>query len=280
MAYKTILVCLTNAANAERLVKAASTLARKFDAHLIGLHVQTTLRSYSAGDIDLPTTASRAYRQEQLENAKTIQSVFEQNTCAEDFVSEWRLAEAEVGELEECLVEHALCSDLVIMGQTDHDKHRSNQTRAQEAVIRRSGRPVFILPSVGRFEHFGEHVLIGWRATGEASRALHDAIPFAKDGGRATVLWVSSSRKGTDRLEGSARAIAGCLDRHGVKTTVAHWQNSDIAIGDALLNESFERGADMIVTGAFGHSKLYDFVIGATTSNLLEQMTLPVLFSN
>ena len=56
--------------------------------------------------------------------------------------------------------------------------------------------------------------------------------------------------------------------------------DDDISIGDMLENESFERGADLIVTGAFGHSKVYDFVIGATTTHLLESMTSPVLFSS
>ena len=54
----------------------------------------------------------------------------------------------------------------------------------------------------------------------------------------------------------------------------------DVTVGDILLNEAFERGAELIVTGAFGHSRIYDFVIGATTTRLLESMTAPVLFSS
>lgn len=279
MKYKTILLCLTDAAQAERLITAGCTLARRFDAHLIGLHVLQSLEVYPGAAIDLPPPAASSFAEEKLRQAEEIQSAFERLTTKEDFVSEWRLVKAGSAYSEDRLVEHAHCADLIVMVQADRDDHGAEQSRALQEVIKRSGRPILVIPYVGDFLTFGVHALIGWSATRESSRAVHDAIPLLADGGKATVIWVSQGSESSAYLESTAHQVATCLDRHGIDGTVTHWENSQIGIADALLNEAFDRQADLIVTGAFGHSKFYDFVIGATTSALLDHMTLPVLFS-
>lgn len=280
MTYKTILVCLTTTTNSERLMKSACQLARKFNAHLIGLHTLQSIEVYPGIVVDLPREATESFAKSQMEQAEKIQTIFDKHTSGEDFVSEWRLVKTHSNQAADRMTEHALCADLVIMGQVDPDNDRIDQRDAQETVIKQSGRPVLVIPSVGDFDTIGRHALIGWSATRESSRALHDAIPFLSGSGKASVLWVSHSDKDAAYLETTAHAVATTLDRHDIDATVARWQNTKIAIADALLNEAYDRGADMIVTGAFGHSRFYDFVIGATTTGLQEHMTLPILFSN
>ena len=129
------------------------------------------------------------------------------------------------------------------------------------------------------FDTFGNKVTIGWSATKEAARAAHDAIPFLTGGGEATLVSVSRSDRPDDTLAASSKQLAAGLDRHGIKTTYQRYPLQSISIGDILLNHASESGADMIATGGFGHSRIYDFVIGATTSHLLEHMTVPVLLS-
>lgn len=280
MSYNTILVCLTTPKNSERLMKAACLLARKSNAHVIGLHTLQSIEVYPGIVVDLPRQAVDSFDKDQHNQAEKIKQVFDKYTKGEDFVSEWRLIKAQSTHAADRLAEHALCADLVIMGQADPDSDRADQRNAQEVVIKQSGRPVLVVPSVGDFETIGNHALIGWSATRESSRALHDAIPMLEGGGKATILWVSHTDKDANYLETTAHAAASMMARHDIDATVAHWQNTKIAIADALLNEAFDRGADMIVTGAFGHSRFYDFVIGATTTGLLDHMTVPVLFSN
>jgi nucleotide-binding universal stress UspA family protein len=280
MSYNTILVCLTTPKNSERLMKTACLLARKSNAHVIGLHTLQSIEVYPGIVVDLPRQAVDSFDKDQHNQAEKIKQVFDKYTKGEDFVSEWRLVKAQSTHAADRLAEHALCADLVIMGQADPDSDRADQRNAQEVVIKQSGRPVLVVPSVGDFKTIGNHALIGWSATRESSRALHDAIPMLEGGGKATILWVSHTDKDASYLETTAHAAASMMARHDIDATVAHWQNTKIAIADALLNEAFDRGADMIVTGAFGHSRFYDFVIGATTTGLLDHMTVPVLFSN
>lgn len=286
MTIRTILVCLTNSANAERLSKAADLLARKYQARIIGLHTIQSIEVYPSIAVDLPSIATDAFVAEQNRVAKEIRETFEKVTAGQEYASEWRQVQANSTFAADRMIEHSHSADLVIIGQEDHDNDRPDQRSAQEMLIKQSGRPVLIIPSVGTFNTIGDHALMGWSATRESSRAIHDAIPILSSGNgneiraNATILWVSHSNSDADYLENTAHAMAATLDRHGIDTTVAHWQNTKISIADALLNEATDRGADMIVTGAFGHSKFYDFVIGATTTGLLDHMTVPVLFSN
>lgn len=280
MSYKTILVCLTTETNAERLMKAACAVARKFDAHLIGLHTRQAMLVHPGVAVHLTPQSIEAFNDAQNRQAEQIQTIFEQQTANETFANEWRLVNADAGSASEQLVEQARRADLVIMSQADPEHDRADQSDIQRDVIQGSGRPVIVIPNVGEYTQFGNNIMIGWSATREATRALHDAIPFVRDKGEATVMWVTHSERDADYLGQSAAEVASGLERHGINTTVTHWQNADIKIGDALLNEASENGADMIVTGAFGHSRFYDFAIGATTTHLLKHMTVPVLFSN
>lgn len=280
MSYKTILVCLTTETNAERQMKAACHLARTFDAHLIGLHTRQAMLVHPGVAIHLTPQSIEAFQDAQARQAEQIRTVFEQRTAKETFPNEWRLVDADSGSASGQIVEQARRADLVIMSQADPDHDRADQSDIQRDVIQGCGRPVIVIPNAGDFESFGRKIMIGWSATREATRALHDAIPFVRDKGEATIMWVTHSERDADYLGQSAAEVASGLERHGITTTVTHWQNADIKIGDALLNEAAETGADMIVTGAFGHSRFYDFAIGATTSHLLKHMTVPVLFSN
>ena len=221
MSYKTILVCLTNEATAERLTRAACKLARKFDAHLIAYHAKQSMHVHPGIAMQLTPEIIQVFDDAQSLQADAIHDIFLKETGKENLIGEWRLVDAAPDQAGQRLVDHALCADLIVMSQA-----------------------------------------------------------FVQDGGEAIVMWVAYSDKNAEALSFSANQAAANLDRHGVKASVSHWRNGDVAIGDALLNEAFESGADMIVSGAFGHSRFYDFVIGATTTHLLEQMTLPILFSH
>ena len=281
MNFKTLLVSLNSEADTERLMPTAIMLARRFDAHLIGVYALQNMEIYASVSMQLTGAALAQLRDSQEEQAERIKAVFEKHTTAEDFPAEWRQIETSVAGTGEQLAEQARCVDLVIMSQTDPDHDSPALASAQRRVIEHSGRPVLVIPRVGKINTIGKHTLIGWSGTGEAARAAHDAIPFMQQGIESRIFWVTGSDVTTESaLKESGHDLARSLDRHGIKTIVSHRPKGQISIGDELLNEAADTGADLIVTGAFGHSRLYDFVIGATTSHLLAHMTSPVLFSN
>lgn len=279
MSYTTILVCLTNLDNAARLTRTACTIARKFGAHLVGLHTLQAMDIYPGMAIDIPADITASFNQSQKEEAEKIRHAFQDETVHEEFVSEWRCFKARASNAGKSITEHARCADLIIMAQPDDEHDRIDQTNIQRQVIEESGRPVLIIPKSGSFEKIGTNMLVGWSATKEAARAVHDAIPFAQNGGSANIFWVSKSESKDSYLAHTGHEMAACLDRQGVKTNVSHRLQVDLSVGDELLNEAADTGADMIVAGAYGHSRVYDFMIGATTPHLMKHMTVPVLFS-
>ena len=280
MSYKTLLVCLSNEDDAKRLIPISISLARKFDAHLIGLYSLQNMEIYASVSMQLSTLALSQLRENQEAQSAQVKTIFDEQTRVEDFVAEWRKIETSVASTGERLSEQARCADLVIMSQPDPDHDSPGPAAILRRVIEHSGRPVLVIPRFGQFDVIGQQTLVGWSGTGEAARAAHDAIPFMQTGRETRIFWVTGADAGSDdKLEQSGHELARCLDRHGIRAVVSHRSKTHIPIGDELLNEAADTGTDLIVTGAFGHSRLYDFVIGATTTHLLAYMTTQVLFS-
>jgi nucleotide-binding universal stress UspA family protein len=279
MSVRNILVCLTTEEAARPLMAAACLIAARSGAHVTGIHTMEALMVYPGIAMHVPGTAFQEFNASQEAQAKAIEAIFDAATHAQDFVAEWRLLKAESATAADRQIESARAADLVIMAQEDPAHDRVDQHGIQERMIRESGRPVLILPHGYTPKALGESLLIGWSATREAARAAHDALTLAPEGAAARILTVTH-RGAPDRATAATAAdLANALARHGLKTEVTDRPADGAGVAEVLLDAAFEQGADMVVTGAFGHSRVYDFVIGAATRELMAKMTLPVLFS-
>lgn len=278
MRLKTLLVCLTTLEHAETLMKLAAPLARKHDAHLIGLHTVEALLVYPGIAMHVPDAAFTAFNESQKEEANKIKAIFTQYIENELFPSEFRLVRAEATTAHERMVESARAADLVVMAQEDTVADRYDQRNAQLQVIRESGRPVIVVPLGYDGADIGSNIVLGWSDTREAARAAHDMLIVAGDNADVTVLRVGKEQRGTLQ-DSDGIDLAETLSRHGLTLTLEHRDPLGKSVAEVLNQAAFEKGADLIVTGALGHSKVYDFVLGATTYALLRDAKLPVLFS-
>ena len=279
MSPRTILAALTTPAAARRILPVATALARRTGAHLIGYHTIEAIAVYPGIAMHITEADLAGFTASQEEQAEEIRKIFESATRAEDFAAEWRLENAQSLSAADRIVQSARAADLVVMSQQKSGEDRPDQRNIQERVIRESGRPVLVVPYAGSFGETGQKVMIGWSPTREAARAAHDAISLIAPGGEALLVTARHASDQRRLAHHTAAEMALCLDRHGIRTTVIDRTDDGITPGDVLLNEAFETGCDLIVVGAFGHSMVYDLVIGATTTHLLDHMTAPVLFS-
>lgn len=279
MSVKTILVCLTTPTAAETLMVCATALARRHGAHLIGLHTMQAIMVYPDIAMHLPGPGFATFNEGQKKQAEDIKAIFDRFTAAEDFVAEWRLEKAESANAADNILDSARSADLVILSQANPKTDRPDHVDIQHDIIRDAGRPVLVVPCATKVETLGETILMGWSSTRESARAAHDAISLAVPGASTYLLTVATGSRLDRSTEASASDMAACLDRHGLQATLIERKLNDDTVAAILMREAFERGADMIVAGAFGHSRLYDFVIGAVTDELLEKMKVPVLFS-
>ncbi|HKT20352.1 MAG TPA: universal stress protein [Stellaceae bacterium] len=283
MPLKDLLVSIDASEAVRARIDFAIALARKHEARLTGLFVldlvptiEEMARGY--GDQYEFLTSYAALRKRALEDAARLEAEFRERLRREDVAGEWRFLESLPAETAAL---HARYADLAIVGQVDPERPNAvNAARLPEEVLFGSGRPALIVPYAGRFAGDCGRILVGWTATREAARALNDALPLLERAKKVVVLTVNPQRG--DEVEPGIPAadIAHHLAQHGVTAEAATIVVDKISTGDALLNYASDFGADLIVMGAYGHSRTREFVLGGMTRQILRQMTVPVLMSH
>jgi len=283
MALKDLLVHLDNGpANGHRL-ELAATLARRHGAHLTGLYVFDLIPSIEAVARGFPDQVQyleryAQLRKDSLDRSSRIEAQFRDCLRRDGIQGEWRFIESLPAET---VALHARYADLAIVGQIDPDHIPSkNAGRIPEEALYGSGRPVLIVPYAGRFQSAGDHVLVAWKATREAARAVNDALPLLQSAKKVTIVTVNPD-KGEDVEPGIPAAdIALHLAHHGVKVEAAATYAEDIGAADALLNLVSDSGVDLLVMGGYGHSRMREIALGGVTRQILQQMTVPVLMAH
>jgi nucleotide-binding universal stress UspA family protein len=280
VSFKDLVVHVDPTQRGEFRAELAGALARRHGVHVIGLHVIEPLPSagYFPADIGLYAGGEalrELIRQRAIEAADQAERRFREPLCRHGIKGEWRVTQ---GGIAEQLASQARCVDLAIVGQLDSD-HLPFGSAAPppEQIVLSSGRPVLIVPYAARLQGIGDHVLVAWNGGREAARAANDALPFLVKASSVTVLTINPEEA---RTETPAVDIVRHLACHGVQAEAAHTVAADIGVGDALLKHATELGADLIVIGAYGHSRLRELVLGGATRSVLRRMTVPVLMSH
>ena len=167
--------------------------------------------------------------------------------------------------------------DLAIVGQPQPDISSIEQIIGENTLFE-SGRPVIIVPYIQKAPFKNDNVMICWDGSRPAARAVADALPIIGKGGRVEIVIVANERGKQDEIEGAD--IGQHLARHGLKVDVHRISGGNIDVGDALLSHAADSGADFMVMGGFGHSRLREFILGGVTRSIFESMTVPVLLSH
>ena len=281
MSYKDLLVVLDSETASRERIDLAATLAECFAAHLVGLYplpLPEVPSHFGYYDPALLGPFFRELREKSKELSDKEREAFEHAASLRGLSAEWRAVEAGA---ESDTALHARYVDLTILGQLDPDSGDANVIRPRpEHVTLASGRPVLVVPYAGHFETIGRRVLIGWNASREATRAVNDAMPLLTAAEVVTVLTIDA-REGPDahgELPGADISLH--LARHGVKTTIERTVSAGIAAGEVLLSRAADLGADLLVIGAYGHSRVRELLLGGVTRSILQSMTLPVLMSH
>jgi nucleotide-binding universal stress UspA family protein len=280
MDYKTIVVHLDAGKRRSERLQLGVALAEVFDAHLIGVFALEVWRIppyvvAEAGPVIIEVEEKR--RAEAKQQAKRE---FAEKTARRSGKAEWRAYDW--GDTVESVTLAARCADLVIIGQLDPDHYEADGVPSYfvEDVVLAAGKPVLIVPFAGHFTQVGNHPLVAWNGTREASRALTDALPLLQ---RSDVVDVVTFERGQVAAETGAilrKEVGGYLERHRVNARVSRSAYEDLHVGDAIVSEAATRDADSIVMGAYGRSRLRERVLGGATRKVLDTMTVPVLMSH
>jgi len=280
MNIKTIGVHLDAGPHCAARVELAIRIATAQGAHLVGLaptglpDVLATMSSAVPDGIEFIALSARFLR----ERADAAASEFVERARSAGVAS--HEARVDVAEPLDAIVRHALWSDLLVVGQTDRRASPDGVAWdfPQQAVLH-AGCPVLVVPHSGDFAAIGERVLIAWKGTREAVRAVRDALPILRAAQRVVLIEVADDAPPTDAQRIALLDVQAWLNRHGVESEVRLESGNDAA-GDVLLSRAADFESDLIVMGAYGHSRVREWILGGVTRHLLNHMTVPTLMSH
>jgi nucleotide-binding universal stress UspA family protein len=167
--------------------------------------------------------------------------------------------------------------DLSIVGQAEPEKSAVEEIIA-EAALFESGRPVIIVPYIQKDAFKLDQVMVCWDGSRAAARAIGDAVPLLRPSKRVEIVIVANERGKQDEIAGAD--IAEHLARHNLNVEVKRTVLGDVDVADVLLSHAADSGADFMVMGGYGHSRLREFVLGGVTRSIFRTMTIPVLMSH
>lgn len=274
MALRTLAVVLFDETEAEWLAGKAAEVALGFDSHLLALHPFSPVIWATGLGGEVEYFASMLDWEER--ESRKIRARFDDLLRRNGLNGEYR-AQRQIYGAEPFLVGGARCADAVILGAT---AERSPDARLlAQRVVRDSGRPALVLGRDVRLVAPARRILIGWTDTREAARAAHDALGFAAEGAEITLVSFHSRASAVPDDTDGKQDLAAALNRAGFRVDMADQLSSTDDLPFALNRIAQEREADLLAIGAFGHSQLYDWIVGAVTRDLLDRCALPVLFS-
>lgn len=281
MSYKTVLLHVNQSAHAPERARVAARLARSFEAHLVGAAMSgISMEVYRNSAMMFAGPLPQAQFDTLARNAELALDRFEAVAQGEDVHSfERRLSDYEP---QAGLVMQARYADLVVVSQADPDDADTSLIRdLPEYVALHGGRPVLVVPYAGKFDTLDRHALVAWDGSRSATRAMTDALPLLRRSRKVTLALFNPARMYGVHSELPGADAALFLARHGVTVEVQQQATPDgLDTGNALLSLAADLSADLLVMGAYGHTRWRETLLGGVTRTVLSDMTLPVLMSH
>ena len=170
--------------------------------------------------------------------------------------------------------------DITIVGQSNPEVPAELLVIRPEEVVLGSGRPTLVMPYIGGSSCPGERIVIAWDESREAARAVADAIPFLI---QATAVWIVCIGEKVQSMTGepsAGEALRRFLADHDIVAKAECLYPDECSEGDVLLSRIVDFGADLLVMGCYGHTRLRELVLGGLTREILQHSTVPVLMSH
>ncbi|MCV3764258.1 universal stress protein [Rhizobium sp. TRM95796] len=275
MPIKTIAVVLSDPKTAQAVTSAAIGVARKENAHLIGLHAEIVDPPPIMTPFDLPDSSIIASLYEAAgERRKAIEAMFNEATAREGVSAEWRASRGTGVMASQALIDSCRISDLVIASQPASDR-----VGDVDELLFETGRPALFIPWIDQPVAGFNRVLVAWDGSRESTRAVFDAIPLIKDAAEIELFSVDPQETNSKSAVLTGADLAESLARHGLKVTTNTQDSERVAISAVLENRCTDFAADLLVMGAYSHARIRERLFGGVTQIILESMTVPVFMS-
>ncbi len=279
MAYKTVLTIVTDAVQALAQMDAAIAVARAEDAHLDVLCMgvdRTQTGYYYAG-------ATAFVQQEVLdraqEDAREVEAAVKARLAGEELRWGAEGVVAQLGAIATVVGLRARFADIVVMGRP-YGKGRGQELEAAvEAALFEGQVPVLIVPDDRAAAIRARRIVVAWNQSNEAMSAIRKALPLLKAADLVDITIIDPPAHGPERSDPGGQ-LSQWLARQGVHVEVSVLAKTLPRVSDVINRHVRDTNADMVVMGAYGHSRFREAILGGATRHMLEMAEVPVLMAH
>lgn len=282
MAYKSLLTVAVSADAADSAITGAAAICAAQDGHLdiLALGVDRTQVGYSyigTGALILQAALDRAEQ-----DAKEIDAAIRKALAGQrpDLRFTVEAAVTQLGALTDIVAQRARFADLVILPRPYGAALGPEAEAVVEAALFEGHAPVLVLPDSGAGNAAApRRAVIAWNQSSEAMTAIRKALPLLKAADLVNIAVIDPPQHGAERSDPGG-LLCQMLVRHGVRAEVSVLARTMPRISDVLARHVRDQNADLLVMGAYGHSRFREAILGGATRNMLEQAEVPVLMAH
>lgn len=279
MAYKSVLTIVTNTEAAPQALEAGTAVARREKGHLdilcVGIdRTQTGYYYAGANAMILQETLERAQ-----EDADKLGEAVKERMQSEDIPWGCETAVAQIAGLARLVAERARFADLVVLPRPYGEGRGIEDEAVIEAALFEGHAPVLVVPDGGLPEVLGGRIVVAWNESTEALSAVRKAMPLLAKADLVDIVIIDPPTHGPERSDPGGR-LSQMIARHGARAEVSVLAKTMPRVSDVIRRHATDRSADLVVMGAYGHSRFREAILGGATRNMLESCELPVLLAH
>ncbi len=280
---KDVLVHLDGTAQDEERLQHAEVIAAVWQAHVTGLLTNALPDMPLIAPMDggaAVTEVLISITDEARANGDALQQKLVERLSRFSVPTEIRRLDGTPGQLVRDAATEARWADLFVLSRPYGGGSSTQWDNLFEAVLFGGGRSVLVVPPHHRPSDAIRRILLCWRNTREATRAIAEAAPFLEKAVRAVILTVDPEKPGDDSSSEPAADIAKHISRYGTSVEVNILESQGRDVSDIILEQAHRISADLIVMGGYGHSRTQEWIIGGATRDTLRSSDIPVLIAH
>lgn len=274
-----IAVHLNNDKGCQRRISAAIKLATQHKSELIGVYPSNLAPQRGYDGTVIPEELHKVIRNKAAHARTETQILFTEQAAAAGLTAHWRSPQ---GDPDEVLALHARYCDLLVMSKAEHrDTVTAIIPNLPESVVMAAGRPVLMIPTVGEIDTIGKRILFCWDQKRESARAFNDATSLLGKCSELVVLSVDADPEMLHNQDIPQDDFSNyCVSLGYPRPKIEQKSSEGYGVGNIILNTATDYASDLIVMGAYGHSRMRQWIMGGASRTLLGSMTVPVLLSH
>lgn len=271
MAIKDIVIYLDNDEGCKNRIRSTAKLCHQLGAHLTGLYISRVLKVHPYPYTYLPTSAFETMAADAGKKRTEVEGLFTDLCSGEGINGEFR---SDTSQLSDNLSIQSRYADLLVVPRRHGGEPNLNIEFQLPEILPTSACPVLVLPDNSTpMTQLPTRAMVAWNGSHESARALNSALPMLSQVNLIDIVSVSND-------DAEANHIARHLAHHGFEVRVHLVEGSGFNAGKTLLDQAMSLESELLVMGAYGHSRFREHLLGGATRYMLDHANLPVLYSH